>query len=57
MQVSHSSALIAKTRISILLEGRTLKEVLYSLYDVIVELSLRTISVSKMDVDNVFWAA
>jgi hypothetical protein len=47
-------ALVTKTRASTLLE--ILKEALRSLYDVTLELNLRTISISKIDMDYVSWA-
>jgi len=49
-------ALVIKTKISTLLEEETLKEVLHSLYDVILELQQQTISISKTDMDHVSWA-
>jgi len=49
-------ALVVKTKISTLLEEKTLKEALRSLYDVTLELNLQIISVFKTDVDNVPWA-
>jgi len=52
-------ALVAKAKVSILLEEKTLKESLRSLYDVTLELNLQTISknpsISKTDAENVFW--
>jgi len=48
-------ALVVRTRVSTLLEEKTLKEALHSLYDVTLELSLQTISVSKIDMNNVSW--
>jgi hypothetical protein len=49
-------ALVTKTRASALLEKEILKEALRSLYDVTLELNLRTISLFKTDVDYVSWA-
>jgi len=46
-------ALIVKTKVFALLEEKILKKALRSLYDVILELQLQTISISKTDVDNV----
>jgi len=46
---------LAKTRVSILLEEKTLKEALRSLY-ITLKLNLQIISISKTDVDNVSWA-
>jgi len=48
-------ALVVRTRVSILLEEKTLKKALRSLYDITPELSLQTISVSKTDMNNVSW--
>jgi len=48
-------ALIVKTKVSILLEEKTLKETLRSLYDIILELQLQTISIFKTNIDNVSW--
>jgi len=47
-------ALVVKTKVSTLLEKKTLKEALGSLYDVILELKLQTISISRTDMDNVW---
>jgi len=45
---------LAKTRVSILLEEKILKEALRSLY-ITLKLNLQIISVSKTDVNNVSW--
>jgi len=46
-------ALIVETKVSVLLEEKILKEAFRSLYDVILELQLQVISISKTDVGNV----
>jgi len=48
--------LIAKIKVFTLLEGKTLKKARFAHYMTSLELNLQTISISKMDVDNVFWA-
>jgi len=48
-------ALVVRTRVSTLLKEKTLKKALRSLYNVTLELNLKTISISKTDVDNVSW--
>jgi len=48
-------ALVVKTKVSILLEEKIVKEAVCSLYDVTLELNLQTIFVSKTDIDNVSW--
>jgi len=49
-------ALIVKIKVSVLLEEKILKKALRSLYDLILESQLQTISISKTDVDNISWA-
>jgi len=48
-------ALIVETGVAVILEEKILKEALRSLYDVTLELQLRTIAISKTDVGNVSW--
>jgi len=49
-------ALIVKTKVSVFLKEKILKKVFQSLYDIILELQLQTMTISKTDVNNMSWA-